>query len=86
VLTLPELPSSCHALHEAVDDVSLDVARATPRRLVPLAGAVQTAELRERLLTLAEMLPPSTRAIDHLELDPEPAVRNAARAVRREQA
>jgi HEAT repeat protein len=52
VLALPREPSSAPALLAAVEDVSLDVARAALRRLVPLAGAVEIEALRERLLEL----------------------------------
>lgn len=52
VLALPEEPASTPALLAAVEDVSLDVARAALRRLVPLAGPAEIAALRELLLDL----------------------------------
>lgn len=52
VLALPRKSASTPALLAAVGDVSPDVARAALRRLVPLAGPVEIAALRERLLEL----------------------------------
>lgn len=52
VLALPRDPSSVPALLAALEDVSLDVARAALRRLVPLAGPAEIAALRKRLLDL----------------------------------
>lgn len=50
LLALPENVSSRRPLLAAVGDVSLDVARAALRRLLRLAGPVEIAELRRRML------------------------------------
>jgi HEAT repeat protein len=50
VRSLPAERASCGALLDAVADVSLDVARAALRRLVPLAGRAEVDALRSRML------------------------------------
>src|SRR5579864_2836430 len=50
ILALPENTSSRDPLLAAVGDVSLDVVRAALRRLRRLAGPVEIAELRRRML------------------------------------
>jgi HEAT repeat protein len=52
VRSLPSEHASCAALVAAVADVSLDVARAALRRLVPLAGPAEIDSLRSRMLEL----------------------------------
>ncbi len=77
VLALPREPSAVPALLAAVQDVSLDVARAALRRLVPLAGPAETAALRALLLELDIGLVPDLAAALR-ELGDEEAPRTAA--------
>jgi HEAT repeat protein len=62
VRALPKAAASCEALLAAVDDPSLEVAKAALERLARLGGPTEAAELRRRLLELDLGLVPACAA------------------------